>query len=283
MGRIASIFLLQRLKGSMSGDARVWSLQPVAFLVGLRTYQHPCIMFISLISRHSFILPCRTFLHTIVVSLLYLFFQSSYLTVLFHIMYPFHVPFLYTLSPSFPSSSFSSSTFRSFISIHCNLSFRVQLQLHTTLSFQPLSFHCSSLNTILPSRFSFFPHPLSLVHLHFFVSLTMNLYTILFLLFFTCLLHIIFQLSYSFPSSLFHVSPPLRILWPLTTSLQLATSPTPLPQYVLPRLTGLLPESHCKVQPLSPTESHHFTVLNNTPPSHQIRCSSHSTQFVPGQ
>ena len=152
-------------------------------------------MFISLISRHSFILPCRTFLHTIVVSLLYLFFQSSYLTVLFHIMYPFHVPFLYTLSPSFPSSSFSSSTFRSFISIHCNLSFRVHLQLHTRLSFQPLSFLYSSLNTILISRFSFFPHPLSLVHLHFFVSLTMNLYTILFLLFF---LRVFFTLSFSF-------------------------------------------------------------------------------------
>jgi hypothetical protein len=43
MCRIASLFLLQRLKGSMSGDARVWSLKLVSFLLGLRTYQHPCV------------------------------------------------------------------------------------------------------------------------------------------------------------------------------------------------------------------------------------------------
>ena len=86
MCRIASFFLLQRLKESMSGDAschqvffsarqgpegssrhsdrnvrgtctivchrmlsalnksRVWSLQLVSFLVGLRTYQHPLVL-----------------------------------------------------------------------------------------------------------------------------------------------------------------------------------------------------------------------------------------------
>jgi len=128
-------------------------------------------MFISSISRHSFInfailpsfsiISCRNFLLTIVVSLLYLFFQSSYLTVLSLVIYPFHVSFLYGLSPSFPSSSFSSSTFRSLISIHCNLSFRVHLQLHTTLSFQPLSFHRSSFNTSFSFFKPFFPHPLS--------------------------------------------------------------------------------------------------------------------------
>jgi len=75
--------------------------------------------------------------------------------------YPFHVSFLYRLSPSFPSSPFSSSTFGSLISIQCNLSFLVHLHLHTSLSFQPLSFHRSPFNhspsiallstTVLPS------------------------------------------------------------------------------------------------------------------------------------
>jgi hypothetical protein len=45
MCRFASLFLLQRLKGSMSGDARVWSLKLVSFLVALRTYQHPFTVF----------------------------------------------------------------------------------------------------------------------------------------------------------------------------------------------------------------------------------------------
>ena len=122
----------------------------------------------SLIARHSFIyfaphpsfpiLSCRIFLPTSVFSLLYLFFQSSYLTILFLLIYPFHVYFLYTLSPSFPPSYFSSSTFRSHISIHCNLSFLAYLQLPTSLSFQPLFFHCSSLNTILHSGLSLLNH-----------------------------------------------------------------------------------------------------------------------------
>jgi len=43
MCRIASLTLLQRLKGSMSGDAGDFNNTLQSFLVGLRTYQHPLV------------------------------------------------------------------------------------------------------------------------------------------------------------------------------------------------------------------------------------------------
>ena len=78
--------------------------------------------------------------------------------IISHYSFPCYLPFpclfsLYVIT-SFPSTPFSSSTFRSLISIHCNLSFLVHLHIPTSLSSQPLFLHCSFLNTTLHSGLS---------------------------------------------------------------------------------------------------------------------------------
>ena len=158
--------------------------------------------------------------------------------------------FFIGLSPFFPSSSFSSSTFRSLISIHCNLSFLLHLQLHISLylsttvrplffpehypsfmsfffkPFFPRPLSCSSYTFSHSNLTIFFFYPLSLVHPHFFVSLRWKPFYHPVPSFLRVSFKLSPWLSYSAPSSLFYVSPPRRILWSLTTSLQ-----PPPPQY----------------------------------------------------
>ena len=202
--------------------------------------------------------------------------------------------FFIGLSPFFPSSSFSSSTFRSLISIHCNLSFLLHLQLHISLylstTVRPLFFpeHYPSFMSFFFKPF--FPRPLSCSSYTFSHSnltifflpsfpcsssflcvVTMKTFLPSCSFFFTCFLQII-SLAFLFRSFL--------------TLLRLSS--TPYSMVANDVLTApsppILPDCHCKVQLLSPTESHHFTILNNPRNQHtKIRRISHSRQFLSGQ